>query len=281
MSTALASHWNGIPAATVPALSRGLHYGDGVFRTMLLHRGQVLAADAQLAKLVADAAALGIAAPPMAVLQAELAAAAAAHGDATIKLLLIRAGEQRGYLPATDHADRLLIIYPPSPAGSAPAIDGVAAIRSPVTMAAQPLLAGIKHLNRLEQVLASRDWPAGVDEAILGDDRGQPVCATRANLFWVRHGVLHTPALDRCGVAGVTRSRVLALAEAAGIECRVGSQPWSALMAADEVFLTGSLIGVWPLRALDGHCYQAARPLTRRLQGLLAHPTNVVPLNAR
>ena len=69
-------------------------------------------------------------------------------------------------------------------------------------MAAQPLLAGIKHLNRLEQVLASRDWPDGVDEAMLGDDRGQPVCATRANLFWVRHGVLHTPALDRCGVAG-------------------------------------------------------------------------------
>ena len=128
---------------------------------------------------------------------------------------------------------------------------------------------------------ASRDWPNGIDEALLGDDRGQPVCATRANLFWVRNAVLHTPSLDRCGVAGVTRSRVLALAEAAGIECRIGSQPWSALMAADEAFLTGSLIGIWPLRAIDSHCYQGARPITRRLQGLLGHPSNVVPLTVR
>lgn len=280
MSGALAIRWNGQPVAQIPALSRGLHYGDGVFRTLLLHDGAVVAADAQLDRLLADAAALGIAAPPLARLQAELVAAAC-FGNGTVKLLLLRAGERRGYRPETDAADCLLIVYPPSARGSAAAIEGIKAIRSPVTLAAQPLLAGIKHLNRLEQVLASRDWPAGVDEAILGDDRGQPVCATRANLFWVRHGVLHTPALDRCGVAGVTRSRLLALAAAADIECRIGSQPWSALLAADEAFLSGSLIGIWPLRAIDGHCYEAARPVTRRLQGLLAHPSDVVPLNAR
>lgn len=280
MSEALAIRWNGEPVTQIPALSRGLQYGDGVFRTMLLGEGTVIAAEAQLAKLVADAAALGLEPPSLDLLHADLASAAA-FGNATIKLLLIRAGEQRGYRPASNAAERMLIVYPPPAVGSAPAIEGIAAIRSPVTMAAQPLLAGVKHLNRLEQVLASRDWPAGIDEAILGDDRGQPVCATRANLFWVRHGVLHTPSLDRCGVAGVTRSRVLALAERAGIECRIGSQPWSALLAADEAFLTGSLIGIWPLRAIDSHCYEAARTVTRRLQGLLAHPSHVVPLTIR
>lgn len=280
MSEALAIFWNGEPVTQVPALSRGLQYGDGVFRTMLMLDGTVIAAEAQLAKLVADAAALGLQAPALDRLHADLASAAA-FGHATIKLLLARAGHQRGYKPLTAEADRLMIVHPPPAAGSAPAVEGIAAIRSPVTMAAQPLLAGIKHLNRLEQVLASRDWPNGIDEAVLGDDRGQPVCATRANLFWVRNAVLHTPSLDRCGVAGITRSRVLALAEAAGIECRIGSQPWSALMAADEAFLTGSLIGIWPLRAIDSHCYQGARPITRRLQALLGHPSNVVPLTVR
>jgi len=280
LSEALAIRWNGEPVERIPALSRGLHYGDGVFRTMLLHEGHVIAAEAQLAKLIADAAALGITPPSLDLLGDELAAIAA-FGHASIKLLLIRAGEQRGYKAVTDEADRLLLVYPPPAAASANAIDGIYAIRSPVIMAAQPLLAGIKHLNRLEQVLASRDWPEGVDEAILGDDRGAPVCGSRSNLFWVRNGVLHTPAVDRCGVAGATRSRVLALAEAAGIECRIGSQPWSQLLAADEAFVCGSLIGIWPLRALDTHCYQALRPLTRRLQTLLGHPTNVRLLKAQ
>ncbi len=280
MSGALAIRWNGAPVAQIPALGRGLHYGDGVFRTVLLHEGRMIAMEAQLDKLVADAAAIGIRPPSIDLLREELGTVTS-FGAAAIKLLLIRAGEQRGYKPASDVADRLLIVYPPPPAASANTIEGIHAIRSPVTMAAQPLLAGIKHLNRLEQVLASRDWPDGVVEAILGDDRGAPVCATRANLFWVRHGVLHTPALDRCGVAGVTRSRVLALADAAGIECRIGSQPWSALLAADEVFVCGSLIGIWPLRALDAHCYQAQRSMTRQLQAALGHPAHVQLLSPR
>lgn len=280
MSEALAILWNGEPVSAIPALSRGLHYGDGVFRTLLQQRGTVIAADMQLAKLLADAMAIGIAPPPIGQLQSDLAAASR-FGDATVKLLLLRAGERRGYRPQTDAADRLLVVHPPPASAGGRAIDGIRAIRSPVTLAAQPLLAGIKHLNRLEQVLASRSWPDGVDEALLGDDRGHPVCATRANLFWVRDGVLHTPALDRCGVAGVTRARVLALAAAAGIDCRIGGQPWSALLAADEAFLSGSLIGIWPLRAIDGHCYEAQRPVTRHLQGLLAHPSDLVPSNTR
>ena len=271
--------WNGEPAASVPATSRGLHYGDGVFRTLRQHQGEVIALDRQLAKLGHDAARLGLRVPDEILLRADLALAGRL-GNASIKLVLSRAGTQRGYRPASDQVDRLLLAYPAA-GSSREAIEGIAAIRSPVTLAAQPLLAGIKHLNRLEQVLASRDWPAGVDEAILGDDRGAPVCATRANLFWVRHGVLHTPALDRCGVAGVTRDRVLADARAIGIECRIGSPPWSQLLAADEAFVTGSLIGIWPLSRLDDHRFPDERPLTRRLQRRLAHPSHVQILENR
>lgn len=280
MSAVRACYWNGVAVDQVPAEARALHYGDGVFRTLLQRDGEIIALDRHLARLGDDAAAIGLDRPDPALLAAELAPLRTL-GDATLKLLLSRGAAGRGYRPATSRADRLLLAYDAPPRSAAEAVEGIAAIRSPVTLAAQPRLAGIKHLNRLEQVLASRDWPEGVAEAILGDDRGQPVCATRANLFWVRHGVLHTPALDRCGVAGVTRDRVLAEAAALGLDCRIASQPWAQLLAADEAFLSGSLIGIWPLARLDDHSYPTTRPLTRRLQQRLAHPSNVHLLEPR
>lgn len=267
---ALGIYWNGKAADNVPAGSRGLHYGDGVFRTMLMLDGRIHDLDAQVDKLVADAAVLGLEAAA-GTLRQELAPVAS-FGAATIKLLLLRAGAGRGYRPQTAAADRLLLVYPPPRWPSRHAVQGIAASRSPVTMAVQPLLAGIKHLNRLEQVLASRDWPVGVDEAILGDASGNPVCGTRSNLFWLRDGVLHTPALDSCGVTGVTRQRILMLAGELGIACRIGKQPWASLQSADEALICNSLIGIWPLQCLDHHVYPAARPLTRQLQTALAHP---------
>ncbi|WP_295679289.1 aminodeoxychorismate lyase [uncultured Nevskia sp.] len=271
MTAPLRSRWNGAFAGSVQVGNRGLHYGDGVFRTMLLHGGAIVTADAQIERLTADAAALGLDAPSREFLLAELAAVADLD-EAILKLMLIRTDTGRGYPPRTHRADLLLLAYPPPDWPASHAIDGIAAIRSPVTMASQPLLAGIKHLNRLEQVLASRDWPADVDEALLADEHGNPVCGTRSNLFWVSNGRLYTPALDRCGVAGLTRAQVLALAAQLGIDCTIASQPWTALQSADEAFLCNSLIGIWPLRRLDDHLYPVDRPITRRLQTALVHP---------
>lgn len=252
-------------------LSRGLHYGDGVFRTMLLWQGSVVDLDAQLAHLAHDANVLDLALP--ASLETELEAAAREASSGVAKVLLWRAGEGRGYRSTTSDTDRLVIRYALPDWNPANAREGIAAIRSPVVMAAQPRLAGIKHLNRLEQVLASRAWPEGIDEALLGDDRGHPVCGTRSNLFWVRRGVLHTPALERCGVAGRMRARVLGLAAREGIDTRIVSEPWSALHAADEAFISNSLIGLWPLRALDDHRWPAPGPVSVHLMRALAHPT--------
>lgn len=271
MTAPLRSRWNGSFAGSVQVGNRGLHYGDGVFRTLLLHGGVIVAADAQITRLTADAAALGLDAPSREFLLTELDAVADLD-DASLKLMLIRTDTGRGYSPKTHRADLLLLAYPPPAWPAMYAIDGINAIRSPVTLAAQPLLAGIKHLNRLEQVLASRDWPAGVEEAIVGDEHGKPVSGTRANLFWVRDGRLHTPSLDRCGVAGLSRERIIQHAAQLGIDCQVASAPWDELFAADEAFVCNSLNGIWPLRRLDGHQFPAARPLTRQLQMALNHP---------
>jgi 4-amino-4-deoxychorismate lyase len=139
-------------------------------------------------------------------------------------------------------------------------------------MARQPQLAGIKHLNRLEQVLAARDWQDDADEGILCDGEDQPVCGTRSNLFWVTAAGLHTPALEDCGVAGIMRDRVIEAARAERLPVQIAATHWTCLMDSEEAFVTNSLIGIWPLRAIGDRCWTAPGPVTARLARALGHP---------
>ncbi|MBI3171341.1 MAG: aminotransferase class IV, partial [Hydrocarboniphaga effusa] len=134
------------------------------------------------------------------------------------------------------------------------------------------MLAGVKHLNRLEQILASREWEPGADEGLLADDQNRPVSGTRGNLFWVGQGALRTSALDRCGVAGLMRGKVLQAAAALGLPYTVAEGSWNELESADEVFVTNSLIGLWPVRAMGDKSWAAPGPVTRRLMEAIKHP---------
>lgn len=253
------------------ATSRGLHYGDGVFRTILKYNSIIIDIELQLNKLLEDSAALGLS-PAMRNLRTQLERAGRGHDHAVLKLLVMRRATGRGYPPRTSDVQILaqrspLPRFPPSCWEY-----GIAGFTSDIRMAAQPRLAGIKHLNRLEQVLASRDWPEGAQEAILGDADSHPICGTRSNLFWVHDGCLYTPELSTCGVAGVMRGKVLSTAAIMGIECRIECCSQQELKTADEVFVTNSLIGIWPLHRLDQRVWQAPGPMTRTLMLALAHP---------
>ena len=275
MSEAPQALLNGAPLAEALMLSRGLHYGDGVFRTLLKYDGQLIDSRLQLLKLAHDASALGLESPAAEVLLGEAASISAATTSGVIKILLLRGGAGRGYAPPAEQTgcvDRLLLAYPLPAYPAQHWKQGIDAFRCGLRLGRQPALAGIKHLNRLEQVLASRDWPAGAVEGILCDERGAPVCGTRSNLFWVQGGRLHTPALDGCGVAGMMRDKVLASATALGLEVRVESRPWSKLLDADEAFVCNSLIGIWPLRSLEQRVWQAPGPVSSRLISVLRHP---------
>lgn len=264
---------NGLPLEGQPlAASRGLHYGDGVFRTCLKFDGQLVDFRLQLQKLERDARALGLEPPEPGLLQKEVEELSAATPSGVLKILLLRAGAGRGYAPRGGAVDRLLLLHPLPDYPAAHWREGIAAFRCGLRLGRQPALAGIKHLNRLEQVLASRDWPEGMGEGILCDERGAPVCGTRSNLFWVAQGTLHTPALDGCGVAGVMRDKILACVTALGLPVRIETRPWKALVEADEAFVSNSLIGIWPLRSLAQRQWPAPGPVTARLAGLLRHP---------
>ena len=261
----------GVPPPSL-VFSRGLHYGDGVFRTLLKNDFELLDFDEHFDKLANDAAALDLMPHAVEILRQEAQGISDGIARCVIKLMLVRAASGRGYRAKGRDSDRIVLRYP-APAWPARHWEqGISAIRSPVQLPRQPDLAGIKHLNRLENVLASRDWPEGIEEAILCDCDGSPVCGSRTNLFWLKEQTLHTPATDRCGVAGLMRDKVLAIATRLRLQAKIVRASWQELLDADEAFVCNSLIGIWPLQRLQRREWKSPGPLTSMITGALRHP---------
>jgi 4-amino-4-deoxychorismate lyase len=259
---------NGRDAATVSVLERALHYGDGLFETMACLEGRVRLLDLHLTRLAAGCARLGIAAPASDTLRAELAAVAGGCPRAIIKLLVTRGEAQaRGYaLTGAETATQITLRFPwPADDGRA-ALEGVRVRSAALRLGENPALAGIKHCNRLEQVLARREWTdPGIAESLLYSSSGALVSGTMTNVFIVKQGALCTPHLDCCGVAGVMRRTVLALAAQLGIDAREERLTQADLQLAEGMFLTNALIGIHPVRELDGRALSRSA-LTARLQ---------------
>lgn len=244
---------NGVACDTVDALDRGLAYGDGVFRTLAIRAARPQCWQRHYRKLAGDCAVLGIPCPAPGLLRAELAELAREGADCAAKIIVTRGAGTRGYaVPAEVRPIRIVISsalpqHPPRYAES-----GVALHLCRLRLGHQPALAGIKHLNRLENVLARTEAnDASCAEGLLLDFAGNVIGGTMANVFIAERGGLATPDLGRCGVAGATRERVIEYARAAGIACRIENIGIERLLSADEVFLVNSLIGVWQVRELQ------------------------------
>jgi len=266
-------HWvDGVADAPLDPGDRALHYGDGLFETLAVSEGRPRHLARHLARLAAGLARLGIPADPAPWGEELTAAAAQAPGGrGVLKLVVSRGSGGRGYAPPEAPIPRRFLFLHPWPAGvEAGRRQGVAVRWCRTRLAEQPALAGLKHLNRLEQVLARAEWrdPA-IAEGLLCDVSGRVVEGTRSNLFLVRDGALLTPRLDRCGVAGVMRALVLETAATLGLEAQVVTLRPEDVTAADELFLSNSVIGLWPVRCLDDRSYPAPGPVTRRLQEAL------------
>lgn len=237
---------NGIEGAALDPLDRGLQYGDGVFRTLRVENGKPRWWEEQLAKLDSDAARLGVVCPEASQWWADLARLTGRLSRGVIKLLLTRGGGVRGYRPPEAAAATRILIYDPAPLVSDGwPVDGLNVRVCDLRLSAQPALAGIKHLNRLENVLARAEWNTPeIQEGLMLDTAGNVISGVMSNLFLWREARLLTPRLEQCGVAGVARDRLLRRATAAGIavqETRIGRDE---VLAADEIMLSNSLIGL-------------------------------------
>jgi 4-amino-4-deoxychorismate lyase len=249
---------NGIEGSAVDARDRGFAYGDGVFRTLRLRAGTPLLWPRQYSKLEADCAALAIACPPATVLEGDLAMVAARNPDGVVKITLTRGIAARGYaIPHETRVTRAVSWSAPSVAPDRES--GIRARWCDLRLAIQPALAGIKHLNRLENVLARSEWrdPA-IAEGLLRDTEGHVIGGTMSNLFLLRDGCLITPTLSGSGVAGATRDIIIERARAEGIAVHIAPITPQEVGAADALFLVNSVIGVWPVAALEELTWRAS-----------------------
>ncbi|GHD69992.1 aminodeoxychorismate lyase [Jeongeupia chitinilytica] len=265
---------DGVPAGALPLADRSIQFGDGVFRTLFIRDGGIPFWQRHMARLARDAAALGIKAPAFETWLAELREHAPAN--ATIKLILTRGESPRGYVvPDNGLPHRITQIAPP-----APVVDRRAGVRVRIceTRASwQPRLAGIKHLNRLENVLARAEWrdPAIFDGLLLDRD-GDVVEGTMSNVLLLEAGRLLTPALDTGGVAGVLRD--VAFDAAAGLGWERGEErvDLPRLLRAERVWLCNSLTGLVPVARIEDRewpAHPADHILAERIAALAAEET--------
>lgn len=250
---------DGRPGSTIPVQDRGLSYGDGVFETIAVHAGEPLLLSAHLDRLALGCRTLGITPPDSTLLQAECMQVATRQTRAVIKVIVTRGSGGRGYQPAPDAVPLRIVALHPWPDYPAERRDrGVVALFCATRLARQPALAGIKHLNRLEQVLGRRELIASdCAEGIMLDTDDNVVAGTMSNVFVVRDGRLLTPRLDQCGIAGIVRAAVLARCRELDLPAEEGTLRREDVLAADEVFFTNSILGLWPVLRIGSRDFTA------------------------
>jgi len=244
---------NGKSGHRIDVTDRGFTYGEGLFETMAVRNGTIRFFNHHLERLLDGAGRLGIPAPELELLKNEATGLATRCDYGTLKIILTHGAGRRGYAPPDPAVPlRCLGLLP----GVRPAADhytrGIVVRNCSTPIGSSPATAGLKTLGRLEQVLARAEWQdETISEGLMSTPDGFVICGTMSNLFLVQGGTLVVPDLSTCGIKGVMRRVVLDRANQLGLECRIGDVPRDLLADVDELFLTNSLIGLWPIRRID------------------------------
>ena len=262
---------NGECRDAIPSSDRGFQYGDGLFETIAIQRGRALFLERHLQRLAHGCQQLRLPLPDNALLRAEITQLIQAHNtqSAVLKIIITRGSGGRGYRqPASIIPTRLLSLHPFPDYPCSYSQEGIRVKLCQTRLGLNPQLAGIKHLNRLEQVLARAEWDSpDIQEGIVLDSHGNVIEATMSNVFYVNQGSLYTAKLSQSGVAGIIRALILERAAALHIPCHVHSFGVDALFNADEVFVCNSIIGLWRVRQFEHKQFNiCADALSLRLQ---------------
>jgi 4-amino-4-deoxychorismate lyase len=246
---------NGEKNAQISALDRGLLYGQSVFETIAISQGRACLLDLHVSRLTRGCEVLGI---PIdtSILLNEIESIIGGQDKAVLRVAISMGNGGRGYLnPLLPQPTRILSLhdYPNHPISNW--LEGVTLGVAEIRLPHQPALAGLKHGNRLEQVIARSQWQQGWHEALLLDHQGSVIEATQSNIFVVNDGQLITPSLDSAGVAGVAREYLMSQAHKLGLSVKIMSLSTDNIETADEAFLSNSVIGLWPVKKLNTRLY--------------------------
>lgn len=265
---------NGSFDQSISPFDRGFAYGDGIFRTLAVKAGQPIHWALHYQKLVEDCAAIGIVCPRAELLIDDIKLLFAPHAEEVMvaKIIITRGEGERGYaIPSISTPTRILIKSLLPSYADALYVEGVTLHLCETRLSVQPKLAGIKHLNRLENVIARSEWQDEMlFDGLLLDAQDHVIECTMSNIFTRFGDELLTPDLSQNGVAGITRQRILHLAKSLNLITKVQALPFTHLLKADEVLICNSLYGAFQVtRILDK--IWTPQPLANQIRSLLVH----------
>jgi 4-amino-4-deoxychorismate lyase len=240
---------NGEESSSINVNDRGLQFGDGVFETIRIHQGKAVWWQQHIDRLLDGCRRLHFSTlPDVKNLQREANKLLAACDTGTLKIIVTRGNSSSGYAAAADSIPNRIMIFTPGLRHQSKAEQGIVlgVCEQPISGSQQ--LSGIKHLNRLEQVLARLECQNnGWDEGLMLDDKHRIIEGCMSNLFVWQKNRLLTPQLEHTGIKGICRERIILLAEENGLNVEQCELDLGDLQHSDGLFVTNSLIGIWPV----------------------------------
>lgn len=244
---------NGVQRTSLDITDRGLQYGDGVFETIRVQHGIPLFLGKHIQRLLDGCKQLFIRLPDQVVLNREIKILSDSIQHGIVKTIVTRGVGGRGYhFPDQTDPTRIVSTHPMPDYPEDVFTSGVRIRVCQARLSDNPYLAGIKHLNRLEQIIARNEWnDSEIFEGLVLDIKGNVVEGTMSNLFCVKNGRLISPVIDRCGVKGIMRSVVIELAKKHNLSVEIGRITLDDVKNSDEIFLTNCVIELWPVSRLE------------------------------
>lgn len=248
---------NGLAQESIDARDRAVQFGDGCFTTARVLHGSMLGPQAHLQRLQQACERLRIAGVDWQLLAQEITAIASTIDDGVLKVIITRGSGGRGYSASGCQQPARIISLSAWPAHYLRLRQtGVRLALSTVRLGKNPLLAGIKHLNRLEQVMIRTELEqTAADEALVLDSDGMLVECCAANLFWRVGKQVFTPDLSASGVNGIQRQQVMQQVIALGYTLSEVRQGYEVLADAEEVLITNALMPILPVSQIEAWRY--------------------------
>jgi 4-amino-4-deoxychorismate lyase len=254
---------NGEPAPEAAFHDRACQFGDGLFETLAVRDGEPCLWKLHLARLQEGCARLDIPPPDPGLLLREAHALCSDRDRAVLKIIVSAGENRRGYARSAASVPTRWVYCGDWPEGDIWTRRewALQLQECSIRLGTQPLLAGIKHLNRLEQVLARRELRSGIHEGLMRDQQGHVTEGISSNLLLMLEDCYRTPPIDQCGVAGTVRQLLIDSAQLLDLPLQVARVDRRTLLGARAVFMMNSLMGVRPVRGLEAHVYPtSARP---------------------
>ena len=250
---------NGVFKSSISVFDRGFMYGDGLFETIRVVNGDPLLWDYHIKRLQFGCKKLHI---PVDFnfcdrlrdgLTRVVNEANRNSSNCVVKIVITRGAGGRGYLPPPEvRPTEVILCYPAPEYPESYSVNGIAMCTCQHRLSENGALAGLKHLNRLDQVLASAELDETVSEGLMLDQQGYVVEGTKSNILFFEDGGIVSPDTRLSGVDGIARQYIFDHAATLGLRTRIGKIMPTAIASFKGMAITNSILGIWPVNKLDG-----------------------------